>query len=45
MQNYVVEALFKRYFKVLQPIKFILNIHKIIKGYSRYAKLNYFELQ
>ena len=39
IQSYVVEALFKRYFKVLRPTKLILNIHKIIRGYSRYVKL------
>ena len=33
------------YFKVLQPIKLILNIHEIIRGYSRYAKLKYYELR
>ena len=37
IQSYVVEALFLRYFKVIQPIKLILNIHKIIRDYSRYA--------
>ena len=44
IQNYVVKALFLRYFKVLQPIKFILNIHKIIRGYSWCGKLKYYEL-
>ena len=34
IQRYVVEALFKRYFKVLQPIKLILNIPKIIRSYG-----------
>ena len=32
-------------FKELQPIKLTLNIHKIIRGYSRYAKLKYYRLQ
>ena len=45
IQSYVAEALFYRYFKVLQPIKLILNIHEIIRGYSWYAKLKYNELQ
>ena len=44
-ESYVVEALFLRYFKLLQPIKLILNIHEIIRGYSWYAKLKYYELQ
>ena len=29
----------------LQPMKLILNIHEITRGYSRYAKLEYNELQ
>ena len=33
IQGYVVKALFKHFFKVLQPISLILNIHKIIRGY------------
>ena len=41
IQSYVVVALFKSYFKVLQPIKLILNI----QGYSPYAKLKYYKLQ
>ena len=45
IHSYVVEVLFQRYFKVLQPIKLILIIHPIIRGYSRYAKLKYYELQ
>ena len=45
IQSYVVEALFECYFKVLQPIKLILNIHEIITGYFWYAKLKYYELQ
>ena len=34
IQSYVVEALFLRYFKVLQPMQLVLNIHVIIRGYS-----------
>ena len=41
----VVEALFECYFKVLQPIKLILNIPKTIRSYPRYAKLKYDKLQ
>ena len=39
IQSYVVEALFERNFKVLQPLKLILNISEIKRGYSLYAKL------
>ena len=35
----------KSYFKVLEPIKLILNIYAIISGYSQYGKLKYYELQ
>ena len=45
IQSYVVQVLFKRYFKVLKPRKLILNIHKIIRGYSRNEKLKFYELQ
>ena len=43
--SYVVEALFWRYFKVLQPIKLILNIPEIIGSYSRYTKLKYYKIE
>ena len=45
IQSYVVEALFKPYFKVLQPVKLTLDIPEIIQSYSRYAKLKYYKLQ
>ena len=45
IQSYDVKALFYCYFKVLQSIKLILNIHKIIRGYSRDVKLKYLELR
>ena len=45
IQSYVGVALFKRNFKVLQPIKFILNVPNIIQSYSLYAKLKYNKLQ
>ena len=45
IQSYVVEASFWRYFKVLQPMKLILNIPEIIRSYSLYAKLKYNKLQ
>ena len=44
IQNYVVEALYKRYFKVLQPINLILDIPKGIQSYSRYTQLKYYKL-
>ena len=40
LQSYVVELLFEHFFTVLQPIKLILNISKIIRSYSRYEILN-----
>ena len=43
--KFVVEALFLRNFKVLQPIELILNILEIIESYSWYAKLKYYMLQ
>ena len=39
IQSYIVEAVFLRYFKVLQHIKLILNIPQIIRSYSQYTKL------
>ena len=45
IQSYVVEALFYHYFKVLQPIKLIQNIHEGIRGYFLYVKLKYYELK
>ena len=45
IQSYVVKALLSRYFKVLQPIKLVLNIHEVIRSYSWYAKLKYYMLQ
>ena len=44
-KSYVVEAMFYRYCKVLQPKKLILNRSKIIRSYSWYAKLKYYKLQ
>ena len=45
IQSYVVEALFLGYFKELEPIKLILNIHEIIRDYYLYAKLKYYKLK
>ena len=42
IQSYVVEGFFCA---ISKPIKFILNIHEIVRGYSRYAQLKYYELQ
>ena len=46
-QKYKV-MLLRLYFSAVSKYysqKLILNIHKIIRGYSRYAKLKYYKLQ